>query len=261
MKAELKIITPEWARKILQEKNKGNRAMNAKHVNGLAKEIREGRWKINGDAIRINEERLIDGQHRLAAIALTGIAVQSFVIEGLSSDVFDTIDCGILRSPGHTLGVRGEKNSFRLASALVLTDKYMTGRADKSVEYSNAEVEKLLEKYPDIRECLQVATCCKNIMPPSLLDTCYYIFSKKNKLLADEFVSKVVRGIGLEIGDPFLLLRERLVKNSTAKAKLTKPYILALCIKAWNACRLGKKLRSLRWRESGEATETFPTAV
>lgn len=75
---------------------------------------------------------------------------------------------------------------------------------------------------------------------------------------ADEFVERVLRGTGLEEGTPWYVLRERLMKNSISKAKLSKPYVMALCIKAWNHARAGTKVRFLRWREEGEKGEQFP---
>jgi hypothetical protein len=258
VKAELKTITPDWAREILNEKNAGNRAMSRLHVETLAKEISKGRWKVNGDTICLNGNRLIDGQHRLAAVVQSGIAIQSFVIEGLPSDVFDTKDIGKRRSPGDTLGVRGEQNACRLAACLVMIDKYMTGRVDKGVTYSNTEIEELLEKYPEARNSLQTTHGKTGLLTPSVLDSCHYLFSRKNLQLADEFVQKVTHGTGLQDGEPWYVLRERLVRNSLSKAKLQKPYLMALCIKAWNFARSGKPVRYLRWREEGSATEAFP---
>lgn len=258
MKAELKTITPEWAEKILAEKNAGNRTMNRIHVEALAREMKRGKWKVNGDTLCMNGTRLIDGQHRLAAVVLSGMTIQSFVIEGLPSDVFDTKDVGKRRSAGDTLGVRGEKNACRLAAALILIDKYVTGRADKSVTYANTEIEELLEKYPDARDSLQTTHATRGLITPSVLDACHYLFSRKDADLADEFVEKVLRGTGLEEGTPWYVLRERLVGNSLAKAKLSRPYLMALCIKAWNHARAGSTVRYLRWREKGEAAEQFP---
>lgn len=258
MKAELKTITPEWASKTLAEKNAGNRSMNRIHVESLAKEMKRGKWKVNGDTICLNGTRLIDGQHRLAAVALSGVTIQSFVIEGLPSDVFDTKDVGKRRSAGDTLGVRGEQNACRLAAVLSLIDKYMTGRSDKTVTYSNTEMEELLEKYPDARESLQTSHSTKGLITPSVLDACHYLFSRKDREMADEFVEKVLRGTGLEEGSPWYVLRERLVGNSLAKAKLSRPYMMALCIKAWNLARAGNTVRFLRWREKGDAAEQFP---
>jgi hypothetical protein len=258
MKAELRTITPQWASKILAERNSGNRAMSRLHVEALAKEMRRGKWKVNGDTICVNGARLIDGQHRLAAVVLSGVTIQSFVIEGLSSDVFDTKDVGKRRSAGDTLGVRGEKDANRLAAMLQLIDKYMTGRSEKSVNYSNTEIEELLEKYPDARHSVQTSYKNKGLITPSVLDACHYLFSRKDPDLASEFVEKVVRGAGLEEGTPWYVLRERLVGNSLSKAKLSRTYLMALCIKAWNHARAGTVVRFLRWREKGEAVEPFP---
>jgi len=258
MKANLMTITPEWAQKTLNEKNAGNRPMNKLHVASLAKEMKRGKWKVNGDTICLNGTRLIDGQHRLAAVVASGVSIQTFVIEGLSSDVFDTKDVGKRRSAGDTLGVRGEQNACRLAASLVLIDKYVTGRSDLSVTYSNTEMEELLEKYPEARNSMQTSYSTKGLILPSVLDACHYLFSRKDPVLADEFVEKVLRGTGLEEGTPWYVLRERLVGNSLAKAKLSRPYLMALCIKAWNHARAGSKVRFLRWRETGEAPEQFP---
>lgn len=258
MKANLMTITPEWAQKTLNEKNAGNRTMNRIHVESLAKEMRRGKWKVNGDTICLNGTRLIDGQHRLAAVVLSGVCIQTFVIEGLASDVFDTKDVGKRRSAGDTLGVRGEPNACRLAACLILIDKYVTGRSDKSVTYSNTEIEELLEKYPEARNSLHTNKAGRGIITPSVLDACHYLFSRKDPVLAEEFVEKLTRGTGLEEGTPWYILRERLVANSLSKAKLDRPYLMALCIKAWNHSRVGGTIRFLRWRDKGETAERFP---
>lgn len=258
MKAELKTITPEWAEKILKEKNTGNRSMNQRHVESLAKEIKNGSWKVNGDTICLNGSRLIDGQHRLAAVVLSKITIQSFVIQGVPSDVFDTKDVGKRRSAGDTLGVRGEINATRLAAALIVIDKYMTGRMEVSVGYSNTEIEALLNKHPDARKSLRTSNATKGLITPSVLDACYYLFAQKDEDLAEEFVEKVLLGTGLQEGDPWYVLRERLVGNSLSKAKISRPYMMALCIKAWNYARAGKTIRCLSWREKGEKSEPYP---
>lgn len=257
MKCELVTITPQIAEKLLK-KNNHNRTLNLRHAEALADEIREGRWKVNGDTICINGETLIDGQHRLQAVVLSGMPIQSLFVDGLPSDVFNTKDIGKKRSAADTLSVLGKKNSKRLASALVLVDKYFTGRSTKNVRYSNTEVEGLLNKYPDIEGYLLVNTKGRGLIAPAVLDTCYYLFSKKDQELADEFVEKVIKGTGLEEKSPFYLLRERLVANSLSKAKLSREYILALCIKAWNYRRSGSRLRALRWRDKGNTPEAFP---
>jgi hypothetical protein len=257
MQCELKTITPEYASSLLV-RNVGNRALSRSHVESLAKEMRAGRWKVNGDTICVNGSRLIDGQHRLQAVVESGVTIQSLVVTDLPSDVFDTKDVGKRRSPGDTLSVLGVPNAARLAAALALVDAYCTGRGDVRVHYTNTEVEGLMHKYPDVMASIQSTVNGKSLLQPSVLDACHYLFSQKDKGLADEFVVKVLKGTGLTEGSAWYVLRERLVANSLSKAKLSRPYLMALCIKAWNCERSGKTVRCLRWREKGDAVEPYP---
>ena len=169
MNVKLTTVTPEWAEETLK-KNIGNRPLNIQHVDKLAKEMTKGRWKVNGDTICLNGSRVIDGQHRLHAVMQSGITIETLVVEGLSSDVFDTKDVGKRRSAGDTLGVAGEQNACRLAAALILIDKYFTGRVEKSVSYSNTEMEELLLKYPESRQSIQTSMGTKGLITPSVLD-------------------------------------------------------------------------------------------
>ena len=257
MNVKLTTVTPEWAEETLK-KNIGNRPLNIQHVDKLAKEMTKGRWKVNGDTICLNGSRVIDGQHRLHAVMQSGITIETLVVEGLSSDVFDTKDVGKRRSAGDTLGVAGEQNACRLAAALILIDKYFTGRVEKSVSYSNTEMEELLLKYPESRQSIQTSMGTKGLITPSVLDACHYLFSRKDPVLADQFVDKVLRGISLTEGSPWYVLRERLVNNSLSKAKLKKPYLMALCIKAWNHARAGTTVKILKFSQDGANTEDFP---
>ena len=258
MKAELKTITPAAAKKLL-EYNIENRALNSIHVDELAREMKSGRWKINGDTIRISDTgKIIDGQHRLVAVVKTGITIQSWVIEGLPDDVFDTIDLNKRRSGGDTLGCMGEINAYRLNSALILVDKYMTGRVEKSVSYSNSEIKELLLKYPKLRDSIQSKVKGKKLILPSVMDACHYLFSQKNPDEAHFFMDRVLRGSALKEGEPEYVLREKLVSNSLAKAKLSKAHVFALCIKTWNHMRAGNKIQHLKLNERDGKLIEFP---
>jgi hypothetical protein len=258
MNVELKTITPALAKKLL-ENNIGNRALTAWHVDELVKEIKAGRWKVNGDMIRIGiSGRILDGQHRLTAIIKSGMTIQTWVMEGLADDIFDTIDVGKKRSGGDTLGCLGEKNAYRLTSALILVDKYITGRVEKSLTYSNGEMEELLAKYPEVRDSIQTNVKGKKLILPSVMDACHYLFSRKDPAAANLFMERVLRGSGLEEGEPEYVLREKLVSNSLAKAKLSKAHVFALCIKAWNHSRSGKKIQHLKLNERAGKLIEFP---
>lgn len=254
MKVELTTITPAMADEML-EKNINNRPLNERHVQHLAREIKCGRWKVNGDTICMNGSRLIDGQHRLSAIKLAGIPVDTLVVEGVSSDVFDTKDVGKRRSAGDTLAILGERNTNTLAAALVLFDKYVTGRMLCSVRYASTELEQILDRNPDIRE--SVAMACSNRTPlltSSWMAALHYLFSRKDEDAATVFMERLRSGQGLKVGDPVYVLRERLVSNGISKAKLHSSHIGAFVVKAWNAERTGAEVRALRFGKD----ELFP---
>lgn len=258
MKVTTMLITPQMAEEMLKG-NVHNRPMSETHVRELMREMESGRWKLNGDTICFNGKCLLDGQHRLEACRRSGVPFTSLVVEGLPDDVFDTKDCGKRRSASDTLALRGEQNTTKLAAVLAFVDRYMTGRMDQCVRYSNTEVEQLLERYPRARKSVSVCMSKTTpLLPFSVLAGCHYLFAHKDEALADLVVLQVCKGANLKEGDPIYILRERLLQNSLAKAKLSPTYMAALFIKAWNYTRAGRQLRQLRYRECGISPEPFP---
>lgn len=261
MHATTVTITPEMAEEFLGS-NPRNRPMKRQHLAFLCEEMRSGRWKTNGDTIRIGVDgTLIDGQHRLEAVRQTGTPITTLLVTGLELDAFDTIDSGAKRSAGDTLAVAGEKNGRNLAAALVVADDLLAGRTDfvRSMKTSNAEVLNMLDRHPEIRDSLSWGKALVRLAPASISVAMHYIFRRRNKEKADAFFNAVATGVGLEFDSPAYLLRQRLIDNATAKGKLTRRYTAALFIKAWNSFNTGQRLKYLRFREVGDAAEPFPT--
>lgn len=239
------------------KKNTRNRPLNTYHVKRLAREMEMGRWKVNGDAIRFNGDTMIDGQHRCAAGVMSGCSFESLVVEGLSSDVFSTIDAGKNRSGGDTLALLGAVNANTLAASLKFVERIVTGNvgANGRTAYTNSEVQELFAKYPNMGLSVSlVKNRGKAICPASILAGLHYLFAMRDRAAADQFVEDVQSGLGLAEGDGVYLLRERLLQNSFMKQKLRAEFIAALAIKAWNARRSGKKVSVLKFLDS----ESFP---
>lgn len=261
MKPEIKNITPKLAAQWL-EANRNNRKLSDAHVAALSREMRSGRWKLNGDMIRRDlDGNLLDGQHRLAAVLRSGVTIRSWVMCGVPADVFDTIDVGKRRSAADTLSCLGEKDARTIAASLTLIERYMTGKAQTGVEYSNTEMEVLLRKYPDVRQHLVSNRVRTPLLKPSIMNCCHYLFWQKDPVMADEFIEKISKGVGLEMGDPWYVLRERLMNDHMSKAKLPKAHIWALCIKAWNLAREGKRCGQLKLGMTDGKITTFPVVL
>jgi hypothetical protein len=258
MKAELKTITPAMAQYILENGNTKNRPMNKHHVDSLAKEMSRGKWALNGDTICMNQGQLIDGQHRLAAVVKSGVSIQTFVVEGVPFDVFQTKDVGKRRFCRDTYLIRGEENPKALAAAINLLTRYYTKRVmTGAFGITQSDLDEMLEQHPKLRESVAIRLPKKSIIPRGVLHVSHYLFSQKDPVLANEFVEKLIQGADLIKGTPIHMLRERLVSNASAKAKLPDNYVFGLTVKAWNAVRLGLRIGVLKMLDN----EAFPEVV
>ena len=116
LQAQLWHITPDVARELLKNA-RPNRALSKARVRALIDDIRAGRWRVNGESIILDQDlRMIDGQHRCAAIAEAGIAVDVLVVVGVSPDVAMSIDQGHTKVGGDMLHMAGLDQAQTLAT-------------------------------------------------------------------------------------------------------------------------------------------------
>lgn len=253
MKAEIRTITPDEARRLLA-KNKGNRPLNEEQVALMAGEMLKDRWALNGSSIVLNGDRLIDGQHRLHAVIRANKSIQTVVVEGVSSDVFDTIDVGRKRKASDVLAIRGERSVLDLAAACSLALRFergtMTHRGGN--RFTTLDIEDCLRRHPSLRASLGKALPYKALCSASMMATVHYFGSCIDQDAADEFLHQVGTGIGLNANDPAYVLREKLLANKSSMKKYDTPMLCAFYIKAWNAFREGRKITLLKMKEGEE---------
>lgn len=95
---KVETITPELARKYLRANTDNYRKLSKVTVNRYAKDIREGNWQLNGEGIAFDDNgKLLNGQHRLAAIILAEKPVDMLVIRGVNENV-NIFDSGVNRT-------------------------------------------------------------------------------------------------------------------------------------------------------------------
>lgn len=98
MNSVIELITPNMARAYL-ERNTQNRALRDTVVKNYAEIIKAGDWLLTHQGIAFDVSgRLLDGQHRLSAIVMSGIAVEMSVARGLPAEAFKTLDRGLART-------------------------------------------------------------------------------------------------------------------------------------------------------------------
>ena len=245
----VKFITPELASELLAQ-NTRNRPVRWKHVNALAADIREGRWRLNGEAIKIGSNGVIlDGQHRLHAIAASGTGVRSYLIENLDPDVFDTIDQGIRRSPADALTVDGESNAPHLSAACGVLSRMLAGTS-LTTRSGKVRAREIVAAHPGLRAsttAIRGMKGCNKVYPSQgMAIALHYLFGRVDPNGRDGFFVSLVKGLGLTETDAVYHLRERLLAKGPNRAKLdTANDIATLSIRAWNARRNGQSISRL----------------
>lgn len=116
---ELVKITPQMAREWLAiEPLFPPRTLRQRNVGKILHSIDESEWKVNHHAIALAPDgSVLDGRHRLTAIASQRKHVWCWVAFDCDPDTFDTMDNGASRSPGDTLKTAGY-NDVNVLSAV-----------------------------------------------------------------------------------------------------------------------------------------------
>ena len=128
-KAEIRQITPDWAKQVLDKHNKSiidgefrQRPLNEKVVRQYASDMKAGNWALTGQGISFDSDgNLLDGQHRLAAIISAGMTVPMLVMWDLDPDnggvkTINLFDIGKKRNAAQQLKINGMNYYSELAS-------------------------------------------------------------------------------------------------------------------------------------------------
>lgn len=117
-------LTPARAQELLDTMG-ANRRIADYYVAQMASDIREGRWVDNGETIKTDDRgRLIDGQHRCAAVVRAGVAIPAILVGNLSDRAQGTVDIGRIRSASNTLQIQGVSAAFQVAALAKMVIQY-----------------------------------------------------------------------------------------------------------------------------------------
>lgn len=248
-------VTPEQARLWLDTKNLNNRPVSQRTVDRYAQEMRNGTWRLNGEALIFGVSgNLLNGQHRLLACIRAGKPFQTVVTHGIADAYFNTLDDGNTRKMSDVLAIQGESYGKSLSSALYFVYSYAIGsirRGTKRTIPTKQILERLLETQKGIRESVRYYQMLKQrgggiMLPPSIGIGMHYIFQLVDRDKADAFFDSFQSGLNLQAGDPIALLRSRLIAGGReSSSRMTSEAQYAYTVLAWNAYIGGKKLTRL----------------
>jgi hypothetical protein len=191
-------IEPVVAKHILVFANTNNRPMGKGWAERLALDVKADQYGLTGDTLKFSKEgRMLDGQHRLEACARTS-AIITHIVFGLDDEVFDLIDQGSKRTPGHVLKLAGVKDPTIVAGAVRWARIMSERRGGESSWGLSARKVRELAQGPmkDIQRYTRAAEKIREAyhIPPTMSAALLYLISRKSHAIAEDFADCWVNG-------------------------------------------------------------------
>lgn len=225
-----------------------------KHYQG---QIERGEWMLSPEGVALAPNgAVLEGMHRLYAIINLETTIPVRVTYNCDPRVFKVLNTGKKRTAANILGMSGEKNAWKLSSALKLVHCYLQWEATPADEAphwlnwnrlrpSNHQLFGILEQHPELREVVRICTNRGNKLPAPTSTLCawYYLAgrawpSRTGLSKRDQFWHQLTTGEMLRAGDPALTLRDWLASKQKEQMTARRERLLMAIINGWNRfCR------------------------
>lgn len=251
MKIKLETITPDAARRLLKN-NTRNRRVRQGHVDFLASEMANGRWKTTSETIAISPDgTLVDGQHRLLAVSQSGATVDLWVARDVPMETQDFLDgagVGGGRNISDQLHLDGVAYSCQLVGAartIVSMSCYY-----QNPKVSIGMVRIVLNEYQrDIEAVLKHAIQFRPGMKAWVLGSLAFALNADRAVMP--FIEAFGSGENLSRGHPAKAARDWLTNGGVAiRSSYRKHAIEGLLNAAYNSV-VGNQLSTIRRGSQG----------
>lgn len=247
---DLELVNPQQAQEWLDEFNTHNRKMRPSQRNQLATDMESNNWMFTGDTIKFDRNGvLMDGQHRLAAIAASGKMEWLIVVRGIEPRAQAAIDIQSRRMAYDALRLRGSdgdmKNAAAVARGIFMYDHARVPTQLETVTF----VEDHLEDIADAVEISEMVRRAGMLKGGAFYGIAYYLLARVDANAARDFFEKLAGGYELHKGDPILLLLKHLSKGlpyGFGRGSWHLRQNLAFVFAAWNNWRDGKEMHQMR---------------
>lgn len=246
-------VTPGLAAAML-EHNTANRRINKAQLALQIGRLKRGNFILTHQGLAFAKSAaLLDGQHRLLAVAQSGVSAPFMITFGAAQEEFTAIDTGRSRQAADLVGIKGlDQPALRSSVARVLLIAG-GGATRPDVQFV---LEKALEVAEDPR--MVIALHLGKAMPHGIAPTpvaaaYYWIATHSPKAMrVNEFFD------GLPAGENLAGVRLRLrewLRDTPKPQKIGSDrnlWLTAGIILAWNSWVRDKRVLTLTWTKSGE---------
>jgi hypothetical protein len=258
-------VTPALAKQWLGMNAENNRLPKQAKIPSYARDMLAGRWNSDtGETIKFDENGvLVDGQNRLHAVVMAGVAVEFDVARGLPVAAMQVIDSGAARTGSDVLKIAGATDRTRSSSIvrwIILWDaKAYTGVAG-GLRPTNMEI---LGRYQldesKFDAAAKRAGDCQNrgLGTGTPSGVAHFLFTRIDAEQTHQFFDQYISGANLPDRSAVLALRNRMARSRIDR--MSRAEQLALFVRSWNAFREGRPLDRMLITRSGELTNlNFP---
>lgn len=213
VKAKVVTVTPAIAKKWLATMVT-NRTLSEGRAVQYADLMSAGQWRVTNEGIGFDENgRLVDGQHRLRAVQISGIPTRMLVVGNMAwgdGELMGCINEGKARNPGDFFGMRGvtgPAHKAAVARAFVVIQSMTLGRINRLRMW---EVYKIFQREIDWGAEIYAIPLMRQQAVGGALAFAHATAPRK----VEAFAEMVISGEGLSRTDPAYHLREMLIRRS-----------------------------------------------
>lgn len=242
-------VTPSMAKMILEKHNDQNRNINTTHLMSLVRDIRNGNW-IEGTGTMISfsqNGQLIDGQHRLGAIAKAKTPLNLSFKFGLSDEAQRVIDTGRKRTYSDFIAMReglDAKYKAERASVTRLLYGFLYDQERPHVYTNNnkptqSDLYKVSEEFgEEIMEAVSKILSSGHMHRVVIGSYAVFVYLLATHTThadkADEFFELLATGANMSTDNPIMVTRNRLMTREDFRVQKNKDRTLGLLVKTWN---------------------------
>jgi hypothetical protein len=265
-------ITPELAVKYL-DSMVSNRNLQMALVRRLARAISVGQWTLGQPILFDEHGQLMDGQHRLRAVILSGEAVDFVVLRGLEARVMAHIDIGKGRSLPDLLKMAGYNKNTAALACIVRAIVCMERGAKNPIQIHNTQPypthDDLIQRIQNDAQLRRAVKYSVGRMGPlgrlmrsqaafGWLIYCALVGLDNFSIFENFVLVAIGSKPPTADDDPAWKLCQRLTRPERATRKTPAVVRTGLTVKAWNAYCYGMPIRTLVYRPVGAGAEPFP---
>jgi hypothetical protein len=255
---EIVTVTPEKAVDWLANHNPRNRSVAKSAVSLYARQMQDGQWMLNGEAIQFDtNDDLLNGQHRLHAVVESGCNVDFLVVYGLPPEVRDTMDQHRKRTAADVLGMHGFRDGSHVAAVTRVIRRWDEGTRGPALMGGGhlgstpSELLDVLAKEPAIVEAVGIARTkdFETLAPSRVVAPLWVLTHRLDTGCADDFFRHLGSGEMLEGGNPILALRRYWMRDSRRRVRASDSFTyFNAAVRAWNAWSRGEQMRNIAWK-------------